>query len=272
MDGSSYFPSRPEMEANLEAFAERAGIAVRYDCRWERTRREDGPDGTVFTLETTDGEYRCRNLVLAVGVAQPWTPSHARHRARPPLRGDARGVDATPASGCSSSASRTPASSSRPASPRGRRRSPCARRRPPRPASRRSRWSASGRATSSRSRTTSWASASRILDASIDSIVHAGDALPRRTSSEPTTARSISVDADEVIAATGFTCPLLDLPTSASRPSARPSCPRSRRCGRAATVPGIYFAGHDQPGRPGPQKHGIPAVLRAPSRVIATTP
>ena len=27
MDGSSYFPSRPEMEANLMAFAERAGIA-----------------------------------------------------------------------------------------------------------------------------------------------------------------------------------------------------------------------------------------------------
>ena len=30
-----YFPSRPEMEANLDAFAERAGIAVRYGCRWE---------------------------------------------------------------------------------------------------------------------------------------------------------------------------------------------------------------------------------------------
>ena len=36
MDGTSYFPSRPEMEANLAAFAERAGLDVRYDCDWTR--------------------------------------------------------------------------------------------------------------------------------------------------------------------------------------------------------------------------------------------
>jgi len=35
MDGSSDFPSRPEMEANLTAFADRAGVRVRYGCRWE---------------------------------------------------------------------------------------------------------------------------------------------------------------------------------------------------------------------------------------------
>ena len=75
------------------AFADQAGIAVRYDCRWERTRRDDGPDGPTFTLETTDGEYRTRVLVLAVGVAEPWTPKHAGHRARAPLRRDARRVD-----------------------------------------------------------------------------------------------------------------------------------------------------------------------------------
>ena len=45
MDGTSYFPSRPEMEANLAAFAERAGVAVRYDCRWTGTRRMDDADG-----------------------------------------------------------------------------------------------------------------------------------------------------------------------------------------------------------------------------------
>ena len=42
MDGTSYFPARPEMEANLVAFAERARVAVRYDCRWTATRREPG--------------------------------------------------------------------------------------------------------------------------------------------------------------------------------------------------------------------------------------
>ena len=54
LDGSSYFPSRPAMQANLEAFAERAAIRVRYGTRWESTRREDGPDGTRFVLGTTD--------------------------------------------------------------------------------------------------------------------------------------------------------------------------------------------------------------------------
>jgi hypothetical protein len=32
MDGSSSFPSRPEMELNLATFAERTGMRVRYDC------------------------------------------------------------------------------------------------------------------------------------------------------------------------------------------------------------------------------------------------
>lgn len=70
MDGTSYFPSRPEMERNLATFAERAGIPVRYGCRWEATRR----DGDAFVIETSDGEYRCQVPVFAVGVAEPWRP------------------------------------------------------------------------------------------------------------------------------------------------------------------------------------------------------
>ena len=42
---ASYFPSRPEMEANLAAFADRAAIEVRYDCTWTGTSRTEGPDG-----------------------------------------------------------------------------------------------------------------------------------------------------------------------------------------------------------------------------------
>ncbi|HJT38604.1 MAG TPA: FAD-dependent monooxygenase, partial [Actinomycetota bacterium] len=53
MDGTSYFPSRPEMEKGLVAFADRAKIAARYGCRWESTRR----DGDDFVLTTSDGEY-----------------------------------------------------------------------------------------------------------------------------------------------------------------------------------------------------------------------
>ena len=72
MDGTSYFPSRPEMEANLASFAERAAIEVRYDCTWTGTARTDDAEttaGSRFTLETSDGTYRCRVLVIAVGVA-----------------------------------------------------------------------------------------------------------------------------------------------------------------------------------------------------------
>ena len=86
MDGSSYFPSRPEMEANLEAFAERAAIAVRYDCEWQATALEEGPDGTIFVLETTrrrvpDAEPRARG-----GRGGAVEPVAAGHRARAPLR------------------------------------------------------------------------------------------------------------------------------------------------------------------------------------------
>jgi len=70
MDGTSYFPSRPEMERNLVTFAERAAVRVRYGCRWESTRAE----GEGFALTTSDGEYRCRFPVFAVGVAEPWRP------------------------------------------------------------------------------------------------------------------------------------------------------------------------------------------------------
>ena len=40
MDGSSEFPSRPEMEQGLRTFAERTGLRVRFDTRWEGTSRD----------------------------------------------------------------------------------------------------------------------------------------------------------------------------------------------------------------------------------------
>jgi thioredoxin reductase len=75
MDGNSYFPSRPEMQRNLETFADRTGITIRYGCRWTATRRERAAGGgEEYVLETTDGEYRTPILVLAVGVAEPSVP------------------------------------------------------------------------------------------------------------------------------------------------------------------------------------------------------
>jgi thioredoxin reductase len=70
MDRSYDVPAREEMEAALRAFVERAGVQVRYGCALERARREDGS----LVLETSDGEYRCRAAVLALGVTEPWVP------------------------------------------------------------------------------------------------------------------------------------------------------------------------------------------------------
>jgi thioredoxin reductase len=87
MDGTSYFPSRPEMEANLVTFADRAALQVRYDCAWTATRLLDGPEGADrFEVETVDGRYTCGTLIMAVGVAQPYIPpglgmEHAYHYA-----------------------------------------------------------------------------------------------------------------------------------------------------------------------------------------------
>ena len=70
MDGSSEFPSRPEMEEGLRTFAERTGLRVRYGTTWEATSR----DGERFVLHTSDGDYRARGLIFAVGAAEPRRP------------------------------------------------------------------------------------------------------------------------------------------------------------------------------------------------------
>ena len=81
MDGTSYFPSRPEMQKGLELFAERTQLKVRFGCEWQATDRQ----GDRYVLTTTDGEYRARIVVFAVGVAEPWAPpsipgiEHATH-------------------------------------------------------------------------------------------------------------------------------------------------------------------------------------------------
>jgi thioredoxin reductase len=80
MDRAYDLPSRAEMEAGLAAFAERAAIDVRYGCTWESTRR----GGDEIVLETSDGDYRAKAVVFALGVTEPWRAEvpgleHAAH-------------------------------------------------------------------------------------------------------------------------------------------------------------------------------------------------
>ena len=80
MDRAYDLPSRAEMEAGIAAFADKAALLVRYGCAWESTRHEE--DG--ITLVTSDGEYRAKAVVFAIGVTKPWRAGvpgleHAAH-------------------------------------------------------------------------------------------------------------------------------------------------------------------------------------------------
>ncbi len=257
MDGSSDFPSRPEMEANLTAFADRAGIAVRYGCRWESTRRETTAAGDRFTLVTSDGEYTCEHLIMAVGVAEPYTPPspgielavhYAETRAAETYAGKRLFVIGKQnsgfelASGLLQWASRITLSSPSPAK------------------------------TSIETRSLVGVRA-RYVQPFEDSLLGGGvdilaaklegiSAVPgglRVDLKRSDTGMPVSLEADEVIAATGFTCPLLDLPELGVATFGQSKLPAQTAFWESATVPGIHFAGTIGQGAPGLKKHGIPA-------------
>jgi hypothetical protein len=69
----------------------------------------------------------------------------------------------------------------------------------------------------------------------------------------------VSLLADEVIAATGFTCPLVDLPALGVATFGQSKLPAQTAFWESATVPGIHFAGTIGQGSSGLKKHGIPS-------------
>src|SRR5439155_5330652 len=71
-------------------------------------------------------------------------------------------------------------------------------------------------------------------------------------------AMPMSLVADEVIAATGFTCPLRDLPALGVATFGQAKLPAQTDYWESATVPGIFFAGTITQGAAGLKKHGIP--------------
>jgi thioredoxin reductase len=256
MDGTSEFPARPEMEANLSAFAERAGIRVRYGCRWESTRREDGPDGERFVLVTSDGEYRCRAAVFAVGVAEPWLPD------APGMDLVAHYADTRPAetyankrlfivgkqnsgfelaSGLLQWASRIILASPSPA-----------------------KLSVNTHSlVGVRARYVqpfedhNLGGGVSILDAALDRIERSGDAF-RVHLHRSDNGAALSFEVDEVIAATGFVTPLRDLPDLGVTTFGQSKLPTMTPWWESTAVPGIHFAGTITQGSPGLKKHGIP--------------
>lgn len=253
MDGTSSFPSRPEMENNLATYAAKTGLRVRYDCQWEGTRR----DGDRFVLSTSDGEYRCQVVVFAVGVAKPLKPEtpgfdlvpHYVDTRDPSYYAGKRlfivgkensGFEL--ATGLLQWAQRIVLASPRP--------------------------------TKLSVNTHSLLGVRAryvlpvedeilgggvfILNASIARVERfAGGYRIHCIRSEG--GAEIAVEADEVIAATGFTCPLVDLGAIGVDVFGRSQLPSMTNYWESATVPGIYFAGTIGQGVSGMKKYGMPA-------------
>ena len=253
MDGTSSFPSRPEMELNLATFVERTGLKVRFDTRWQSTRR----DGDRFVLSTNDGEYRTRVAIFAVGVAQPFTPDtpgfdlvphYADTRSPETYAGKRLFIIGKENSGFELAtgllqwAQRIVLASPRPA-----------------------RLSINSHSLAGvRARYVLpfedeiLGGGVFILNASIPRVERNGDGY-RVYCIRSEGGAEIAVDADEVIAATGFSCPLLDLPELGVEVFGRSGLPSMTNYWESASVPGIYFAGTIGQGVAGMKKYGMPA-------------
>jgi thioredoxin reductase len=275
MDGSSYFPSRAEMEANLVAFVARAGVDIRYGCRWTATRRESGPDGDEFVVETTDGEYRCQTMIVAVGVAEPRTPpgpgmelTHHYASCRPVETYVGRRVFilGKQNSGFELATGLLPwARQIVLASPSQARLS----------VDTRSLVGVRARYVQPFEDHVVGGGVS-VLDAAIDRIERgAGETLVvhlRRTDGGP----DLVLEVDDAIAATGFVTPLVDLPALGVTTFGASLLPAQTPWWESVSVPGVFFAGTIGQGARGLRKHGIPSNsgavhgARYNARVLAT--
>jgi thioredoxin reductase len=254
MDGTSYFPSRDEMARGLAAFAKQAAIPVRYRCRWESTRRAD--DGG-FVLFTSDGEYRCRVAVFAVGMTMAWKPPI------PGMEEVPHYVDTRPAKEYVG----------RRVFIIGKRNSgfeiadgllPWARQvvlASPRP----SRISVLTHSTAAaRARYLQpyedhvLGGGTFVLDAAIDRVERSGEGY-RVHARGTTRPGDLAMNADDVIACTGFTTPLLDLPDLGVAVFSQGRLPAQTPFWESASCPGVYFAGSVTQGSVGLKRYGIPS-------------
>jgi thioredoxin reductase len=260
MDGTSYFPSRPEMEQNLGLFAERAGLAIRYGCQWTGTRRIDGAEGGGFVVETTDGEYRAQVLVIAVGVAQPYTPpgagmelTHHYAEVRPAetYAGHRVFMIGKQNSGFELANGLLPwARSILLASP-----SPA-------------KFSVQTNSLAGvRARYVQpyedfvLGGGVAVLNAALDRIerTEGGDGTLTVTVRRTDNGDELAIEVDDVISATGFVTPILDLPEIGCSVSGRSRLPLLSSWWESTTLPGVYFAGTIGQAAKGLVKHGVPA-------------
>jgi thioredoxin reductase len=250
MDRKYDVPSRQEMEQGLAEFVERTGLEIRYGCRWEATRREEDR----LVLVTSDGEYRCRAAVFAIGVTEPWMApipgvESARHYvdtgAAEQYQGGRifivgkRNSGFEVASGLLAWASEIVLASPRPVETARIGRSPV-RTRYLNPLDEYSRGGAGA----------------LVVDAAIERIERRGDGF--HISARGTTwPGELMFDADHVLMATGFRTPLLDLPDLGLATVSDGRIPALTPFFESVSLPGVYFAGNASQGSPGLRKQGL---------------
>ena len=97
-----------------------------------------------------------------------------------------------------------------------------------------------------------------VLDASIESIDSNADGSLVVHTRRPE-GGGMAIEVDDVINATGFVAPLLDLPKLGVATFGPSGLPAQTPYWGSVTVPGVYFAGTITQGAPGLKKHGMPS-------------
>jgi thioredoxin reductase len=249
MDRTFDVPARPEMEAALVEFAARGGVRVRYGCEWLSTRRDDAG----FVLGTSDGEYRCRVCVFAIGVTEPWVApipglEAAPHyvAASPPERYQGKSVFIVGkrnsgfelAQGLLPWARRIVLGSPRPVDTAMLAFSPL-----------------SIRYLSPYTEHIRGGTGTYVVDAAIERVERHADGY-RIHASGTTWEGELELESDAVIAATGFRAPVRDLPSMGVAMVNDGRMPAQTPYWESVSVPGVYFAGNVTQASPGLRKHG----------------
>jgi len=249
MDRAFDVPARPEMEAALVEFAARGDVRVRYGCEWLSTRRDDAG----FVLDTSDGEYRCRVCVFAIGVTEPWVAPIPGLEAAPhyvaanaPERYEGKSVFIVGkrnsgfelAQGLLPWARRIVLGSPRPVDTALLAFSPL-----------------SIRYLSPYTEHVRGGTGSYVVDAAIERVERNAEGY-RIHASGTTWEGELELEVDEVIAATGFRAPILDLPSMGVAMVNDGRMPAQTPYWESVSVPGIYFAGNLTQASPGLRKHG----------------
>jgi thioredoxin reductase len=250
MGRESVFPTRTAMEAGLRAFEKSTRIRVRYDCRWESTSVDE--DGV--TVATTDGEYRCRFAIFAVGMTEPWKPAlpgieHVPHYAETATASDYRDHSVVLIgkrnSGCELADGLLP-------------------------------WARRIVLVSPRAVQTSVLAHATVrpryfqpleehqigggvfaVDATVEGIERLPDAGFRVAVAGTSSTGSFVLEADTVIAATGFRVPLGDLPQAGLQTVLEERVPALNPYWESVSLPGVFFAGNATVGAVGLRRHGV---------------